>query len=196
MAYKTNDDLPDGVKSALPAEAQNLWREVFNKTAADRPDDEEAVRKIAWGAVKNAGWEKGDGGAWTKKTEHADTHSFEAEVFSAGTHKGDPYTEADLDDMVRNFAGLSGVIKPPVKAGHGSRLHVDDGQPALGWVTELKRAGRKLIESSAALSGSSTPRISAHVAARSLRQTVASQVCPGFTRAGQRTMNGSRWPPS
>lgn len=62
------------------------------------------------------------------------------EIFSSGKHNGDPYTEADLDEMVRAFAGLD--FTPPLKAGH-----VEDkkGMPALGWVKNLRRAGTKLL---------------------------------------------------
>jgi len=144
MPYKSNDDLPEGVRNALPAEAQNIWREVFNATIEKKPDDEDAARQAAWGAVKNAGFEKGENDKWVKK-DHAETHEFELEVFSTGVHGGDPYTEDDLDDMVSNFAALKDVIKPPVKFGHRSKMHIVDGKPAAGWTTKLRRVGQKLI---------------------------------------------------
>ena len=53
-----------------------------------------------------------------------------------------------------------------------------------------------LTLSSPAVSGNFWPRASAQVAKRSLRQMSWSLVVPGFTRPGQRTMNGTRWPPS
>lgn len=62
------------------------------------------------------------------------------EVFAAGTHNGDEYTVADLDAMVEAFSKLD--FKPPLKAGH-----VEDkpGMPALGWVSNLRRVGEKLV---------------------------------------------------
>jgi hypothetical protein len=68
-------------------------------------------------------------------------HEFETEVFKVGTWNGDKYTTADLDDMVTNFSTLKEIVKPPIKLGHTDKA----GQPALGWVKGLKRAGNILI---------------------------------------------------
>jgi cation transport regulator len=35
MPYRTNQDLPDGVKNNLPAHAQDRFRETFNKAWQD-----------------------------------------------------------------------------------------------------------------------------------------------------------------
>jgi len=59
--YKKNTDLPDSVK-VLPAGAQTIWREVFNKSY---PKGEETAIKIAWTAVKRVYEKKGD--KWIKK---------------------------------------------------------------------------------------------------------------------------------
>lgn len=59
------------------------------------------------------------------------------EIFATGTHNGDEYGEADLDEMVASFPHLG--YKPPLKQGHG------EGQRAYGWVENLRRAGSKLL---------------------------------------------------
>jgi hypothetical protein len=64
------------------------------------------------------------------------------EIFAAGTHKGDSYSEADLDAMVSAHSALD--FKPPFKAGHDKAVGVD-GQPALGWIENLRREGSKLL---------------------------------------------------
>jgi hypothetical protein len=69
------------------------------------------------------------------------THEFDAEIFSTGEWNGDKYSEADLQDIADNFNTLAGTVKPPVRLGHRNL----EGQPALGWVKSLKRAGNKLI---------------------------------------------------
>ena len=63
----------------------------------------------------------------------------DVEVFSVGKHKGDTYTEADLDAMVTAFATQG--FTPPLKLGHTGEV----GAPAVGWVENLRREGRKLI---------------------------------------------------
>ncbi len=144
MPYPNIDSLPDGVK-ALPKEAQEIWRNAFNSAVKDK--DEETANKIAWGAVKNAGFLK-EGDKWVKKNDMEAPLDHEFEVFSVGTWNGDKYTEADLDEMVKNFGELQGAIKPPLKLGHadeGINKKLKDGQPALGWVTNLKRNGEKLV---------------------------------------------------
>lgn len=70
MPYASNKELPDAVKSALPVAAQSIFRSAFNSADADGANEEKA-NKIAWGAVKNAGYSKpaGGEGKWVKKAE-------------------------------------------------------------------------------------------------------------------------------
>jgi hypothetical protein len=71
----------------------------------------------------------------------------DVEIFETGNHKGDEYTEKDLDDMVQCFQETKGRLKPYVKLGHnpGQILLQQDGMPAAGWITDLKRNGSKLL---------------------------------------------------
>jgi cation transport regulator len=75
MPYKKRENLPGGVKNALPAHAQDIYKEVFNsawneyKNPEDRRDGldrEEVAHKVAWAAVKKL-YEKRDDGKWHKK---------------------------------------------------------------------------------------------------------------------------------
>jgi cation transport regulator len=60
--YSSNSELPKSVRNVLPAKAQTIFRKAFN-SASQYP---EARRmKIAWAAVKNAGYHKGADGKWT-----------------------------------------------------------------------------------------------------------------------------------
>jgi hypothetical protein len=61
------------------------------------------------------------------------------EIFGAGTHNGDEYTEKDLDDIVSAFNTLD--YRPAVKVGHTKDK---PGSPAYGWVQNLKRVGNKI----------------------------------------------------
>ncbi len=73
------------------------------------------------------------------------------EIFSAGEYNGDQYDEADLDEMVKAFDALKGRLDPPVKLGHNDKqadagkFQREDGKPAMGWVENLRRQGKKLI---------------------------------------------------
>ncbi|MDZ4251324.1 MAG: hypothetical protein U1A72_01965 [Sulfuritalea sp.] len=62
------------------------------------------------------------------------------EIFAAGTHNGDTYTEADLDEMVAAHTALD--FRPAIKIGHTKDT---TGAPAYGWVQNLRRVGQKLV---------------------------------------------------
>ena len=57
MPYKNNLQLPEQVRNTLPDKAQSIWRNVFN-SADKKGSSEISAIKQAWGAVKNAGYEK------------------------------------------------------------------------------------------------------------------------------------------
>jgi cation transport regulator len=64
MPYASNDDLPQRVRSHLPRHAQDIFREAFNhawQRHADDPRQEEIAFRVAWTAVKRAGYHKADG---------------------------------------------------------------------------------------------------------------------------------------
>lgn len=61
------------------------------------------------------------------------------EIFRTGTWNGDRYTLRDLQDMVDAF-GRTG-FRVPVKLGHVE----NSGDPAFGWVTDLRIEGDRLI---------------------------------------------------
>jgi len=65
MPYRRNADLPESVRNVLPAEAQSVFRNVFNATVGD-VGEERAFRQ-AWGALRNQGWSKTREGRWVKK---------------------------------------------------------------------------------------------------------------------------------
>lgn len=141
MPYEKNSDLPDPVKAALPAAAQSIYRNAVN-SALTAGDDEETAAMKAWGAVKNAGYEKNDSGKWVKMAANdPNKKDIEVEILATGTHHGVPFEAKHLNHMVDHFNELQGKIKPPVKLGHRELK----GQPALGWVKSLRVAGNKLI---------------------------------------------------
>jgi cation transport regulator len=72
MPYSKVSDLPPGVKDNLPSAAAKIWMNVFNsslKAKKGKKGAEDYARKVAWTAVKNAGYVKGKDGKWTKKDE-------------------------------------------------------------------------------------------------------------------------------
>lgn len=75
-------------------------------------------------------------------------HSIEdLEIFESGNWRGDVYTEQDLDEIVEAFSHTREALKPHLKLGHSDKqtLLQKDGYPAAGWITGLKRSGKKLL---------------------------------------------------
>jgi cation transport regulator len=76
MPYKTDAELPESVRNALPKHAQDIYRKAFNgawdeyedaKKRRGNESQEETAHKVAWAAVKDK-YEKDDkSGAWKSK---------------------------------------------------------------------------------------------------------------------------------
>lgn len=97
------------------------------------------------------------------------------EIFAAGTHNGERYTEKDLDDMVEAFASLD--FAPALKQGH---VADETGLPALGYVANLRRVGSKLVADFVDLPQEIFDAISAKRFSR-----VSAEIFHNFKRAGQ-----------
>lgn len=76
MPYKSISDLPENIRDKLPRHAQEIYKEAFNsawdqyKDKEERRGDasrEETSHKVAWNAVKQGGYEKGDDDKWHRK---------------------------------------------------------------------------------------------------------------------------------
>jgi cation transport regulator ChaB len=66
MPYRSTSDLPATVQEALPLDASELFLRVINRALKDSSDDQKAFR-VAWGALRNAGWRPGEDGSWVRK---------------------------------------------------------------------------------------------------------------------------------
>lgn len=76
------------------------------------------------------------------------------EIFAAGTHNAKSgkvtVTIGDLDQIVEAFEALNGtnIVKPHLKLGHTDAqawFGQQDGIPALGWISNVWREGKKLL---------------------------------------------------
>lgn len=63
------------------------------------------------------------------------------EMFKVGTWRGQPYTEDDLDNMVKNFNTLktSGLFEPIFKKDHSEKV-----EDQIGWIVNVYRDGELL----------------------------------------------------
>ena len=60
------------------------------------------------------------------------------EIFSIGKWNGKEFTLDDLKAMVSAFNALKDNLKIPLKLGHNDEQTLTDGEPALGWVTDIR----------------------------------------------------------
>lgn len=52
MPYKRKTDLPESVRDALPAHAEDIYKEAYNSAYEEYGHDEARAHRVAWGAVK------------------------------------------------------------------------------------------------------------------------------------------------
>jgi cation transport regulator len=72
--YSNNSELPSSVKDALPDHAQTIFRSAWMSAFKDGKS-EEVCFKIAWAAVKAAGYKKNKDGKWVKKEANEGTEN-------------------------------------------------------------------------------------------------------------------------
>ena len=65
MPYKSDKALPMGVKGHTPKHAQDTYRKAFNNALKEYGQEDRAA-KVAWAAVKKAGYKKSASGEWSK----------------------------------------------------------------------------------------------------------------------------------
>lgn len=75
MPYGSINQLPESVQNVLPKHAQAVYFEAYNNALKqydepskrrDDADIEETASRVAWSAVKKAGYEKGNDDNWHK----------------------------------------------------------------------------------------------------------------------------------
>ena len=132
MPYST----PPERIAKLPEAAQNIWVSAFNSAHEKYPDDEERCNKIAWGAVKNAGYEQNADGAWAKK-----------EIELECPKEVEPAKSGVLAWLKQRLEGLLGDLKGIEKPAARFKTFVSkDGQPwLLTWTTNAFRDREKEI---------------------------------------------------
>lgn len=52
MPYKSKSDLPESVRDALPAHAEEIYKEAYNSAYEEYGHDEARAHRVAWGAVE------------------------------------------------------------------------------------------------------------------------------------------------
>jgi hypothetical protein len=68
-----------------------------------------------------------------------------ANIFKSGTWNKQTFTDEDLDKIVQAFHDANKAGRVPLKFGHNEEQAWTDGQPAIGWVTKIWRAGANLM---------------------------------------------------
>jgi cation transport regulator len=161
MPWKSNDELPSGVKDNISDEpGKAIFRAAFN-AALKQYDDEQKAMMVAWAALKKSGYEKGKDDKWHKveqttpeiRMEFAkQLGNFEEtkeglvgafEVFKTGTWGDKPWTEKEIDEILQNFS--SGAFGSPVAVMHTTwdGRHSYSDKDVCGQVLDLKKEPNK-----------------------------------------------------
>ena len=168
MPYAREKDLPAAVRRELPRRARSIWRNAFNQVLR-RTGRENTAFKSAWGAVKNAGYEKDEktGKYLKKRTEkcHRPPKSVReavrkgwAQQRSAGESPGSRICSAELEAGrsigVSKLCELQTFFGETDAEGEPVSFLLAGGEPGRLWVTGVLKGSRKAdkmndIESSA-----------------------------------------------
>jgi len=99
------------------------------------------------------------------------------EIFAVGTHRGQEYTHAHLDEMVGNFVALGSKIKPTLVVGHSEdqKLLADSGIPSAGWASGVRKVGDKLLADF-----KDVPEVLAELIKRGAYKRVSSEIYTNF----------------
>jgi|GEM_PF-6058023 len=73
MPYTLNN--PPAIIKNLPKKAKEIWIKAFNNALKTYNNDEEIARRVAWSAVKKAGYKKGKDGKWRKEGDAVKTEN-------------------------------------------------------------------------------------------------------------------------
>jgi cation transport regulator ChaB len=142
MPYRTNEELPEGVRGALPAHAQTIFRNAFNSTAS-RGSDEQSSAQQSWAAVKAAGYEKdGKTGKWRRVRKSAEA-ALELVINS--------YDEALLDRFLKSDEGqlvIADIVASGLESERGgfTVAKVDEDKRLVFGFFSVNKVGADLVE--------------------------------------------------
>lgn len=148
----------DGAKDAgFPTKAEGI---LLNLTQINKlADIYDAIKErggakepfaVAWTQWKKLYKKAGDKWVKVEKKTYDLPETFDikgVEIFASGKHKGHFYSDKDLEDMVVGFYETQSELKPYIKLGHDDKqkLAQNSGLPALGWIDNVYKKGKKFI---------------------------------------------------
>lgn len=122
----------------IPKPKPNEQRDAFiGRCMADSKMNQEYPEADQRAAICNT--------SWKDSKSMANKRSLDVEIFATGLWNGFEFTKEDLNVMAMAFDSLKEVHKVPLKFGHNDEQPMTDGQPALGWVSNVWVAGNKLM---------------------------------------------------
>lgn len=144
--------------SGLPSHAKSIWVAAYN-SAAKQHSDEETRNKIAWAAVKKAGYTKNDKDKWVKASEtfhYISTYNLSEpdeelpnriEIMRTGKWKHPLYglfeiTNNTIDNIITNFNNKVRGVDISFDLEHGTTDHKSE---AVCWVKSLIQQGSSLL---------------------------------------------------
>jgi len=124
-----------------PKEVNTILESAYRSALKKYPGNKAKASKIAWGAVKNAGWSKDKEGKWAKaKTEMSE--EIEIDSFKAGKYPQGEFTEANIDEVCETYNPSN--YEAPVLIGHVSDYKGASKIPAFGWIAAARNVAGHL----------------------------------------------------
>jgi len=125
-----------------------------------------------------------EGDNWVLRTKQTYTTLTDVEIFAEGDWKGDKYSGKDVDSLVNDTNAILEKVKPFVKLGHddAQKLQQKEGLPALGWITKLKKKGKKVLADI-----KDVPKVLADLIQKGAYKRVSSEILWNFVEPSSNT---------
>jgi cation transport regulator ChaB len=130
------------VKGA-PQALNDILESAYAAALKKYPGNKTKASKIAWAAVKNAGWHKTPEGKWVKKKKEM-SEPIVIDAFKAGEYPQGTFTGKELQEIAETYDPT--VYEAPITIGHVSDPAYKGKTtiPAFGWIGKVKVVGDHL----------------------------------------------------
>lgn len=142
MPYTSIANVPGQIKThqgaKLTLAQANKWASIFDAIKAQGGVESPAA--VAWSSWTKLYRKEGDHWVTIKKNDEGVENFAEVkdmEIFFAGKHKGDNYTNEDVQEVADNFNKFKGKIRPKLKITHGESQKTLAGLASYGDVTSV-----------------------------------------------------------
>lgn len=132
MPYSGVNDpnLPPNVKN-MPIGRRRQWIAIVNQCIADGGKDGDCMHKA--------------NGVLAEMADFTNVELFRAGTWTDSKGRTRKWTVRDLQEIATAYSETKDDVHAPIKLGHDDSQKLVDGEPAMGWLENIRRTGDRLI---------------------------------------------------